>query len=227
MKFADIEVGREYALAVGKRSTFSRAVIVDVDKCYENKMWNSYSSDPTSTIRPVREIPARSQAANARRFLVAIAIPVQLHIDKDPETGEPWKLHDDRSYGGIHYLVDWLWIPYAARSADIRAPWNQATHGWSYLRTYDEAVALGRAHDQEFLAQQKKNAERAAAAKITQAEKAKVLAANREFYETRVEPSLIEAGLDSSEFRWDGRGENDRVEIDPVALARILGREQP
>lgn len=224
MKLSEIEVGCEYALAVGKRSGFSRAVVIDVDGFYENwRDWNSYSSDPNARPREVRRIDPYPNAGNARRFLVAIAIAVTRPLRADPETGSPWQDHNDRAHG-LHYLVDWAWIPYAARSADIRARWDPTLHGPQYLRTYDEAVALGRAHDANIAAQQERNRIRNEEVDANRARAQKVLAANREFYETRVEPALIEAGLDPAEFAWDGRGERDKVQIDPDALIRMIER---
>ncbi len=56
------------------------------------------------------------------------------------------------------------------------------------------------------------------------AEGAKVRAGRQELFESRVEPLLIEAGLDPDEFRFDGRGQADRVEVDLESFARMLER---
>ena len=235
MKHADIKEGEEYALYQGRgwiKRNALRCKVLDVEKAYKNfpipspfLYYSSHSSQSDKIVRYPR--PNSSFIPSNARILVEVYLPVMGDTEVNPDTGEPWT---DEELGWTDWQIKTSSrkrtkfiqisekaVHYAARPAEIRCLWSELQET---LRQEDNQRAAAEIIARERRAQEAvERAEKEAEQERRREQEAKERAQREEFYDTRLEPQLIELGIEHTKDHYYKGG---RLVLTYEAMARLL-----
>lgn len=222
MKLAEIEPYGEYGFNDGN-SDYSvlRCIVVDPRPIYTNSDRHaSRWSLETGRDNGIRRLAEAYLAKRPRKGRIAIAVEVPRfeELETNPDTGQPWtdeELHitpSDLGKAWVHpkrtkrLQVGTSWHPYAARPQDLKKPWREEV-----LKREAEARALEdffRARIVREAAQAVEDERKREENKREGEQAAKDRAQMDEFYETRLEPALVELEIEHTHRTWaNGKGD--------------------
>jgi hypothetical protein len=198
MQKKDIKLFGEYAARRGKYGKCFRVIVLHPEPKWDNRYtyaWPEYSFKYDNYITSPR----------GKDWACAVEVDKREFFVNDPETGEPWTDLDwhDQHAGPNREAGKWLkagtsWLPLAVRSTNILRPWAEELEARRLKEIEEERQRV--LYEEARKVQAAKDAERRAqlAAEEEEFQKAKKLYEGQqiEFYETRIEPLLVELGIE-------------------------------
>jgi hypothetical protein len=202
MQKKDIKLFGEYAARRGKYGKCFRVIVLHPEPIWDNRYTYAW---PDYTRAEDNYLTSSRGRYGGKDWACAIEVDKREFFVNDPETGEPWTDLDwhDQHAGPNREAGKWLttgtrWLPIAVRSANIIRTWAEELEIRRLKEIEEERqrILVEETRRVRQIQEAEQRAQREAEEEEFQKAKKLYEGQQIEFYETRIEPLLVELGIE-------------------------------